>query len=198
MQANRVQMHVGRRISELLFLLRKMHALVISKFLPKLFGKRSPFIIHAEQATKLIHQSGFIKEDDLLIRSTNFGQISGQAFHQTFTGKVEQKNSFNNERLGLNLMKTEDGVTPKELGRDHGELGGPSKRLKDGYLDLLEFEGQLQKFQSISNLVSESSLLACGFDQNRVSVNPNDIGSLIGYALNSNLYIRGLSKIEYM
>lgn len=46
--------------------------------------------------------------------------------------------------------------------------------------------------------MSESSLLSCGFDQNRISVNPMDIGSLIGYALNSNLYIRGLSKIEYM
>ena len=41
-------MHVGRRISELLFLIRKIHTLVISKFLPKLFGKRSPFVIHAE------------------------------------------------------------------------------------------------------------------------------------------------------
>lgn len=31
-----------------------------------------------------------------------------------------------------------------------------------------------------------------------MSVNPLDIGSFIGYALNSNLYIRGLAKIEYM
>lgn len=96
------------------------------------------------------------------------------------------------------MMKSDDGMPTKELGRDNVEKDGPSKRLKDGYLELLEFEGQLQKLQSISNLVSESSLLACGFDQNRVSVNPNDIGSLIGYALNSNLYIQGLSKIEYM
>jgi hypothetical protein len=50
----------------------------------------------------------------------------------------------------------------------------------------------------MTNIVSESSLLSCGFDQNRVSVNPMDTGSLIAYALNSNLYIRGLSKIEYM
>lgn len=46
MQANRIQMLLGKRISELLFLLRKGYALIINKFLPKVFGKRSPFVIH--------------------------------------------------------------------------------------------------------------------------------------------------------
>jgi len=51
-------------------------------------------------------------------------------------------------------------------------IDGPSRKLKDDYLELQEFETQLLKFQSIANIVSESSLLSCGFDQNKVSVNP--------------------------
>lgn len=47
MQVNRILTLVGRRFSELVFLLRKIHALVVNKFLPKVFGgKRSPFVIH--------------------------------------------------------------------------------------------------------------------------------------------------------
>ena len=49
MQANRVHMILGNRISELLFLIRKAYNIVTVKFLTKVFGKRSPFVIYHEQ-----------------------------------------------------------------------------------------------------------------------------------------------------
>ena len=52
MQANRIHMLLGKRVCELLFLLRKSHHMLINKFLPKIFGKRSPFVIYLEQNLK--------------------------------------------------------------------------------------------------------------------------------------------------
>jgi len=46
MQANRILMHVGKRFSELLFALRRLNALIVQKFIPKIFGKRNPFVQH--------------------------------------------------------------------------------------------------------------------------------------------------------
>jgi hypothetical protein len=46
LQANRLALHLGRRLSELLYLLRKIHAVLIVKLIPKLFGKRSCFERH--------------------------------------------------------------------------------------------------------------------------------------------------------
>ena len=65
MQVNCILSHVGKRLSELIFLLRKIHSLVISKFLPKVFGvKRSPFVIHQENAQKLISEKPHFSIDE--------------------------------------------------------------------------------------------------------------------------------------
>jgi hypothetical protein len=42
------------------------------------------------------------------------------------------------------LNKTDDAFLPKDLIKESSD--GPSKRLKDSYLELLEFEGQLSRF----------------------------------------------------
>jgi len=50
----------------------------------------------------------------------------------------------------------------------------------------------------VINIIEQANSLETGFDENRISVDNNDIGSIIAYAQNSNLYITGLQRIEYM
>ena len=42
------------------------------------------------------------------------------------------------------LIKTDEAFTPKIKNEDNTD--GPSRKLKDSYLDLLEFESQLLRF----------------------------------------------------
>ena len=73
------------------------------------------------------------------------------------------------------------------------DLNGPSKRIKDAYVEIADFDNQLQKFASAANLVAFANSLDCGYDDNKVSIDEQDIGSIIAHVLNSNLYITGLA-----
>jgi hypothetical protein len=82
---------------------------------------------------------------------------------------------------------------------DKGEKGerGPSKLLKDGYLVLSDFETSMLRNHAIASLVAECTL-DCGFDEGKVTVDGQDICSIIAYALNSNMYLECMTKVEYL
>lgn len=60
------------------------------------------------------------------------------------------------------LLNTVQEPTPKNMEQE--PLVGPSKRLKDSYLELAEFESQLLRFQAVANIVAEGSMIESGFD----------------------------------
>lgn len=60
------------------------------------------------------------------------------------------------------LLNTVQEPTPKNMEQE--PLAGPSKRLKDSYLELAEFESQLLRFQAVANIVAEGSMIESGFD----------------------------------
>jgi len=51
----------------------------------------------------------------------------------------------------------------------------------------------------LKNLAKKSyPTLPLGVDNTSMKVNPQDLGSVIAYALTSNIYIEGLAKVNYM
>lgn len=197
MQVNRVLMHVGRRLSELIYLIRKAHILVTGKLLPKLFGKRNPFEKHQKN-----QPFSFIEPYEL--RSSQTGLSQQESSLRPQLSKAGTKDSFAlaskpsmGRDAGGHLSVDQQPKHANSNKNEDEQLTGPSTRLKDSYLEIADFEAQLKANREIKLLVAELAL-DCGYDENKVSVNNQDIGSIIAYALNSNLYVSGLAKVEYM
>ena len=54
------------------------------------------------------------------------------------------------------------------------------------------------KIQWIKFLTKSFPTMPLGVDNVYVNVNPQDIGSVIAFALTSNIYLEGLAKLDYM
>jgi len=137
MQANRIHALIGKRVSELIFLLRKIHVLVIHKFLPKVYGnKRSPFVIHQENTQRIIHdKTNHLSLDE---SQTRYNTGIDKANHMSMALRAnETKQSFHTKQDPL--LATTSKVNLDEKTEQEGLLG-PSKRLKDNYLEIAEFE----------------------------------------------------------
>ena len=75
-----------------------------------------------------------------------------------------------------------------------GELEEPQFSFEELIIEVENFERTLASQLSLRELVSSSGTIPLGFNQNVVKPEPNNIGSIIATALNSNLYHNGFLK----
>lgn len=97
-----------------------------------------------------------------------------------------------------NSSQVEEPTRQTFLDNEKTQNMGPSQQLRRDFKDLSEFETQLMSNQAIKQITSHCAHLPFGYNQGSVRVKPFDFTSLIAMTLNSNLYLTGLSEMDYM
>jgi hypothetical protein len=106
----------------------------------------------------------------------------------------------------LNEPKTAGLIESESFNDGFGSTDSPPPRFDDVENmnqdelteEIKQFERYLYGCAPIRDLVSTSTNIPLGFNQNGSKPDSKDIGSLITTALSSNLYHNGLAAIDYM
>lgn len=116
----------------------------------------------------------------------------------------------NTNRRGGDLKEVYDFIAVPKTQTQRSESPNPNAAAKDGNQkdnaqarvtkrELNPITDRWLRIGWLKSLAKKSyPTLPLGVDNTSMKVNPHDIGSVIAFALTSNIYVEGLAKVQYM